>query len=406
MSKKRTPYSGPRTRTAGGFVLQSPLQIWTRATPTSSWVGGPILPTIQTGFYDSMTDIVVPNFKELVAEGKVFFNPMQSSKWRIRSVGGQGYEQINKVTPYNSVKVEGDWLGHTIAQGGTPDPFYRPGLFDTDLTRMMTEVSTEVLANRGLAPIGLAEDIAEYKATIGLVHDFNRQVNLHIPTRILKSPRDVANAWLAFRYGVKPLAMDMWELFKAAAAPRRPPRRTTRAFLKDTRESSSIKLYQGSGSIGTNVQTVLKQTVNIRGMSLDEVLFERATELGLTFKSLATLPWELTYASFVADWFFSFGNYIKTYVPAVGFSQLGSCLTIEDERLLTFSVLNNFDGTAFSLVRPCSGTVTAEKIVKRRQGLLSPEVVVNHDFGLGLHTDRLKDALALTGTKILSVFKR
>lgn len=393
-----------RYRSEGGMVQQSPLQIWTRASPTASWVGGAILPTIQTGFFNEITDVVIPNYRKLVNNGEVFFNSYRSSKWACASASGQGYEQINKSAPYNSVKVEGDWLGYTMCQGAALNPFALSGLFGTEITRMMEEVSTRVLANRGMADFGLPEDLAEYKQTLKIVSDFNRKVNLYIPWRMLRAPKDVMAAWLMFRYGLKPLASDVVALLKAVTKPRRSRRITTRDSLSDSRTSTTIDLKQGSGSIGTYIQHVRKHELVIRGMSLDEALAPRLGQLGVTFKSVATLPWELLYASFVADWFFNLGDYIKAYVPAVGFNQLGSTLSITDTRSDDVTITSNFDGTKFKIVRPCSGELHATRIIKYRNGLLSPALGVNHTFGL--HGARLGDALALTGQRILSAFTK
>lgn len=364
------------------------------------------------GQVNAMTDNVVDNFHKRQARGEVFFNSLNQSKVSLLS-SSSGYAMENRtITPGEPQKrrteVVGNWLDVYVPNatiGGVNRQGYRcsnePLIGYDTVSLMRSEVSTSVLGSRGVGPSNgnLWESLAQANQIASLLHIFSVKSYQSL-LAIVKSDKYgkmaslPAAAWLTWRYGLRPLIQDLRTAINAVTGSRGPKRVTTRASLVQTASDNTSYIATSPGSISNFYHRERKHTVTVRGMSLDEYIATVLTELDLTLKGLMTVPYDLLTLSFVFDWFVNLGDFLRSYVPAVGFTQLGSCLVVKHDYSYLYVADGSTDGTDRIVLKPISGVFTCVETTKERRALDSPALGIRQDFRLTSFT-RAADAVAL-----------
>lgn len=404
-----------RYRSRGGLKPGSALDVdsirwnncsgdWAVASTTSN--------TTMVGELISMTDEVIPRYRARVAKGEVFFNPMRWSRvvslpevgtgrWvrkRVNSITcndvPQKWEHRNTgMTPYvclTAAGISGPYGSIPVPVGSvfTPD----------EVAAMQSEVSTRVMASRGLSDSNLFESIAEINqlasAVTGPLQGLRSFLQQRTPKALVMG---ASGAWLAYRYGVRPFVNDIEAILKGLKKNVGKQRKTTRASLSQERINTRVANSAGWGGYYSKVQIQTLDNISIRAMSLDEYVADFSSNIGFTGKGLAGLPWELIPFSFVADWFVNVGDFLYAYIPAFGYKQLGSCLTTKRFRSTTYTILDAVEEagqTEWDVVEPPTGTLAGLLETKTRQPLLPPKLAVKTDFRLDQLT-RMADAIAL-----------
>lgn len=144
--------------------------------------------------------------------------------------------------------------------------------------------------------------------------------------------RTAADAWLAYRYGLLPLVLDMAAYMKFVES------KITKESSKMRRISKSVK----QESVTTSVMNTGLTSFSYPLVMVTKVLTKSTTHIyykingdagiGLKMHTLGMHPyqwpslvWEKTMFSFVADWFVNFGTWVSAISPSVGKTFLGSC---------------------------------------------------------------------------------
>lgn len=406
-----------RDRQKGAFTPSTTMTNWRRNTSCSdpNFVKVDEWSPLSVGTMQQMSDTVTPQFRKLQAEGKVSFNPMSTVKWVINTIGsGQGAGN-RRLTPagcpgtgaLQESKLDGPRIMYLLAGY----PFYPAapsfsGLLDrSDRDAAIDEVTTKVLAQRGNADNNLFESIAEYRQTLAMLRSgINKYWAWLSKNESFLRGQTPWNMWLAFRYGIMPLARDVQSVVEGLKK-RVGKRRTTSRAKIELNRTRMWSLDTGT-SLGTYVETFTKQqveTTEIRAMSLDEHVADVYYNIGLTPKGLLTVPWELIPYSFVVDWFVNAGDFINALAPAPGFSQLGAALSVKT----TTTVIGQFTGASsinasYAVWRQPSGGVIYLSEAKSRGPLGLPKLVIRNDFRLD-EGIRLADAFALALQKTGSI---
>lgn len=162
------------------------------------------------------------------------------------------------------------------------------------------------------------------------------------------SPKEVANDYLAWKYGLKPLISDLQgatehlvEYITSAQ-----PYKSNGHAKKDFEKISSFQL--GSPSpIGTSgVYEVRKAKIRVKFgtvFSFPDKLKRQAASLGFT--NPANVAWELVPFSFVADWFLPIGDFLSNLSSLHGLTVKESYRTVFiREEVDRYTFLNGYNG--------------------------------------------------------------
>jgi len=401
-----------RLRTRGNFEVAPSFDFRTRFVDCSNtnWVNGQFYSALLVGKTETMRDVVTPGFHKKQVKGEVFFNPMSYEKRTSGYLPGIGhYIQLIAETcaathtHYEVEYLNGAWLSYWLSSVyPTPVPVPCSGvILESDIASLVTEVSTRCLAARGKADNDLFESVAEYKQTLSMFLHPTQSLFRFISKNGERIRRlSPENAWLAWRYGLKPFINDVQGIIDGLKKKVGLKRKTTRAKGEIQRsEIASLSSYRYPVTATFNKQTV--DQVTVRAMSLDEYSAGVASNIGFTAKGLITLPWELIPYSFVADWFVNVGDFIGALAPAPGYKQLGSCVTVS-------RVINNvYVPTSVSVTSPyqhpanrqMSGNCFSSLETKTRSLIGAPGLVIKSDFRLD-DSIRVADALSLLKQKL------
>jgi hypothetical protein len=246
----------------------------------------------------------------------------------------------------STVPMYGDRLDFSVPTLGFP---YE------ELERLQGLVSTAVLAKRGkYGESNLYESLAEMDKTFGTLKDiFDRARRIQNTifygrkgsSRPRKLTEEVAGQYLATRYGFAPLIKDLEGII--AGLEKRLGQRlmTTRATERwSSVTNTTLPPHTDAGTIDFLRSSRVEQNLTVQAFSLDNVKLDVWGALGLGWKDLLSVPWELKSHSFVVDWFLNVGDLFGALLPDIGFSNVGQGLVINwtrvDTTTYTGAVLN------------------------------------------------------------------
>lgn len=405
-----------RTRSRGGF--------FNYATKCTQWVKdrncsdaidvklGEYF-TCKVGSYQKTTDVVVKNFELRRSRGEVFFNPYTSSRqdsFVDQDGNGPAYQTVAKScsspVKYQTGHYDGPWLAALVAPDLTV-PVVKC-VSESDISSLQREISTKVLANRGKSSNNLFESLAEYKQTLSMLNGPIKSLyrifgKMEGTVRVMRPDE----AWLVFRYGIKPAVNDIQGIISGMKQVTGKKRESTRAKGEILGHDTAYSQYTNFAglTINTKVQNVISDSVHVSAVSLDEYVATLGSNIGFTTKGLITVPWELLSYSFVYDWFVNLGEFLSAFAPAPGYQQLGSCLVTqrEIENVYTVSELT-YNAGYITLTRGWDGELRSRLITKTRTPLAPAGLVIRNDFKLVGNAIRQADAVALLSQRLLKLF--
>lgn len=387
-------------------------------TCSTAWLDIPAAAVIpcKVGVVETMSDIVTPRYRSRLAKGEVFFNPMTQIKTESR-IDDPGYGYYRKT--WNDIGC-GVGLKEEIDYYGSFLPYWvnsnvqnkeiavaNPLISASDISGAITEVSTRCLADRGKADNNLFESFAEIHQAVSLLRhplkSFYSFITKHGARAKLMS---ASEAWLTYRYGVKPLVRDVTTIITGLEKKIGKRRKTTRARL-DLRQIDTSTVNGGDSVCRIIIGKQISDTISFRAMSLDEYVATKASNIGFETKELITLPWELIPYSFVADWFANIGDYLNALAPAPGYQQLGSCLVtvreIKSEYTAQGFAALPIGAPTFNITRGASGKCSSVKTTRTRSVLGRPGLVIRSDFRFD-NAVRMADAFSLLALRMDALF--
>lgn len=426
-----------RYRTRGGINPAVPLYY----VHYSASSGGVTYPPVLTGSSlgdgqsESMFDIVTPGFTKRKAKGEIISNPMFRKSFGYSYAAGDGpiiesIAQFGTPPTSNTWTRDGRFIEKVIADKfGVTNSLDHPFAPSFDIESMMTEASTQVLANRGQADSNMFESVAQIGQTIDLLRSpisgllsivKKMEREAAGPTRksgrsglskqnLIEAAKAAADrtsgAWLSYRYGVLPLISDIETIVKGLRSVKGPVRKSYRSSLKDNASSyDTVTVAWDVCDITIGIQKT--DFVTVRASTLEEYVADLGTNLGFTAKGLLRTPWDLVPLSFVEDWFTNLSDFMLAYAPAPGYRNLASSMTVERTSTATYSslatVISAPYASTYRVTRELSGGYTIRGYSKARTGLAPPGVVFKHDFKFDKLT-RQADSLALVGQRLLSL---
>jgi hypothetical protein len=252
---------------------------------------------------------------------------------------------------------------------------------------------------RGGSSTNLYEAMFEADKSLKIASEY-----LHAATKIASTKglinkcRAAGNAYLLTRYGFKPLVSDIFASLEAFKTPLGHIIETSRSSESVTSVTASINTYVDGGTFSISGLTTRTQVVTAKATSLNQYQKNLMDALGLGYKQLLTVGWELIPYSFVVDWFVNVGDLLGSITPNFGVEPIGSCLVIRtdttDRWIQTGQSL--VDPSTFTAVTvPSSGYIDMiYRSTNRIVGLPTPELTIKTDFRFD-HLTRALDAATL-----------
>lgn len=173
--------------------------------------------------------------------------------------------------------------------------------------------------------IDLAIDLLERESTMKMVkpagtiaHTFVNVVNTI--RRIKRDPKvglDVAsNLWLQYTYGIKPLVSTMYGFMEAFTKPQR-----GRVKVRG-RASEHDEFTRLGGTAGTTMKSFINDSARCEHVAWLNLKPDFLLDYGsLSSLNPASIAWELVPYSFVADWVFDIGGYLRNLESAMMYNR-------------------------------------------------------------------------------------
>jgi len=218
--------------------------------------------------------------------------------------------------------------------------------------------------------------------------------------------QSVSRGWLELQYGWKPLLQDVYGAAEDLAVSYVPQfqkvqtRKTLRRELNETIDELGGSQYY-TGSYKTFLNGSARCTVRVGcTFTVGDSTLRRASQMGLT--NPATLAWELTPFSFVADWFLPVGNWINSWDSTLGLNFLDGYITTFQFFSGTGTVAGSYaykaDNTQYTKLYTSSYKI----ITVKREKLRSFPSARFPEFKNPVSVTHAANALAL----LFSIFKR
>lgn len=361
------------------------------------------------GEYSWISDIVTPGYRIISEEGGIVITPYsqvtQTKSETVKSLGSG--TQPGGWWRYNQ-GIRTSWSMGLAASSTllVSTPLLHSG---SDVAALEAEASTRCLSNRNRGSTNMWENLAEVDKTLGMLWSPLRSwFKFERKARIASLALSSANAWLMYRYGIKPLVSSVTDVMDALENELSSDHpygwAKTKAKATSSLSSSSDVSYRSDAT--WMIRKNITESYECRALSLDSVVHDFNRKVGLAGKDLLTLPWELLPYSFVADWFVNAGDYFGALADAFYPSSLGSCLVTQAVQSATWEHLSMSNPSGYTISTPCLGIVREDVVNKRRTvGLRSPQLVVKSNFRLDKAT-RIGDAVSLVGQQILRRFTK
>lgn len=181
----------------------------------------------------------------------------------------------------------------------------------------------------------------------GLLKALRQGKNARYLRQSLSSMSDLtADGWLQYIYGIKPLIDDVTTIYlltqrKLARAALL--RAGGNAFERETQYSETIQDYFGGCTAQMLLSGVSRKSYTAKIYFNVRWGYEEQSCLqtwGFNPLSLPSTLWQTVPCSFVADWFFMIGPWLKSMIPHPDLDELGNCVSEKLETVYKLSLLN------------------------------------------------------------------
>lgn len=326
--------------------------------------------------YDRMQDVVIPRFYERMNSGEVFFNSMLKEQRDVILQPGDLLHSRAETPSFNHTRtvngkketvVQPQWDGfsrigdyyNSALDSGT----LRAAAY-ADLSVDVSDPSQQAIntafanidASDATALVSLAElgkTVATIKSVLYKSFKIAKAIK-KLDAKALKgelSASEVADAYLEYRYGIRPMIIDAEQAVKAYNASlehsgRRTARGSESSSDSDTVVKTSSEDYTVDEFDGSSLVSVTRSRSSEFRVSKSVTVSSRATVLyNLEPISLPALKvwgfydiplamWELVPFSFMINWFVDVSTALAAWTPKIGVRELGSCVTTTTETVV------------------------------------------------------------------------
>lgn len=385
--------------------------------------------SVPVGSFETMTDVVVPNFHRRRNAGELFFNAMQKSRFEVSSSSNGG--QITQRSPSYAIGQtytwNGDLLSYLIAglQTSTETYYLQPVLkADLPTERLVAEASTK--ARTVPSDSAILVTMAEYKETIRLLPSivsgwtsYLKRINAlgtrksPLTLRTLQSASSaelklLTDFWLATRFGIRPLITETLGVMQALNRTYdslEKVRRTSRGSATFT--TSEVTSYSVSHDIVVYPITRSDSVEqHVRAMGLFDGYMTLRDQLGFSARHIPVAAVDLIPFSFVLNWVVNINDFVYALSTEAdpGYTYAGGCVVVETISTSTWQFSGGATCTqpyTYDVTRDGVGVTVAVRSHKERIGSLPPPKLVVRGSPFQSLTDlRLVDLTALLSQQL------
>lgn len=305
---------------------------------------------IRPGVIRSMRDTVTPSFRKLLRNGVDVSNPCSYESTAVETSGGT----------INVSYTSGDGNpSHCVRASVSGNPFTRlqqvvgsdPTWFLQDCSNMRDHLLVEAMAEAHSPDFSGSLFAAEAVKTMHMLRhplqalsEFVRKMQ-STRSSLLRTGVSLSEAtsktWLEYRYGWRPLMLDVKEATAALMSTQRVPGVVLRSRKSNTLSNtqnisptmvSSNAYYRWWVETTRELKATVKAGVRYRiaDSSYSQFL---STSLGLSLDSVPSTIWELVPYSFVVDWFVDVGSWLRATIPAPHVQVLSNYTSLDVSRI-------------------------------------------------------------------------
>lgn len=289
----------------------------------------------RTGIDRYISDVVTPNFKELVNKGAIINNPMTKQTLTFDG-GGAGWQRYDPVSATITGNAYRDDYQYYIGNGVVPGlnsittasfPLCRADWASEviDHVPLKALASTQALSRIKKPDVEAIVFVAELQKTLdtlrnplGAITQYVRKYGnglKHPKVRGSREAKAIANQYLGVYYGILPVMNDVDGILKALERQIR-PRYTARGEAVAERNRTMRTTTVDNGLDVFTYQDTCYEKVYVRAGSLYGIVGDsHARYVGAGFGNIPSALWELTPYSFVADWVLNLGEFIQAITP-------------------------------------------------------------------------------------------
>lgn len=368
---------------------------------------------VYTGRFEKTVDTVTSKYSSRSKKGEIINNPFKSIKIDHGYQVGTWKWQVTGSCSGTAPKTQSAAAIYGTGNAGELDLLAAP--YDS-LAQELAQ-TTAIVGTRALAGVVSPEvqglvDLAEWRKTIALVKHPVNSLNgffdkLKKSGKLKKGQtigQFLSENWLAYRYGVTPLALSLQGALVASSGARRSLRHTSRSS-----GTTSTHIVNGTKPYTGNMwDTTLNLTSEVSGTVRAGVLYEHewtiGQEFGLSISQIPATIWELIPYSFIADWFVNVGDYIEAITPKESVRILAKWTTVKTEAREHASYLGTWSGPAgYSEVIAPSGEFYREITELSRSPGINASITSKHktiNFDVPADWLHLTDSFALMLSKL------
>lgn len=292
-----------------------------------------------TGTSEFIDEHVFPNFGRRIANGEILMG-------YLNRVISRYYESSNTCTvgphpSWGTRTVTGD-IGGFISNVGDPttgQTQFISYMRDGSLIKAHAKAKeSNLLLGEAVATLGqtvsmLKSPFGAARGLIGKISGLAKQ-----KTKRLGPQRAMAESWLEYRYGWRPILGDIRTIkdqVQTQMLSNNGGRKVARSMLKEDRYFEGPAVASGNPGLGT--LTIGAHTVSLRVRASSGVIYELLVDsargrlsraAGMRVSDIPSTMWELMPWSFVVDWFVGVGDWIRAIAPDPTFRLLGNWVTV------------------------------------------------------------------------------
>lgn len=272
--------------------------------------------------------------------------------------------------------------------------------FPTDMITQVQNRTYSELMEKVRGQIDLSVDVFQSRQTKQMVTDATNFLTEMLKQdsrwlkreflRFVRSPRRIGSKWLEFQYGWKPTAQTLYE------AGRKIMEQSNELIRVTARASEFRSRQEISRTSSTFTQRFIEHSArSLRVVNLKLSNSALQTLAGYTSLNPASIAWELTPFSFVADWFIDFGGYLRNLESAIVYSTAfhSGFTTVTTKTSINSIITEEYADPYYRKLG--SRTGSWEEVTKDRSPMYSMPLPSLPSFNVNMGTNRLLNAAAL-----------